>query len=335
MNEEQANLIELLPNEVSLISVLLQKILLLLRATLIYFTLIADSGYIFAYLRCEDRLTVRLVNRLWYKLCSRNEHIFFRGPPFAFDMNEDDPDYPEIPFEHLKNYQFQRPNFHFEYHKIEDFPVTVLEKIGARVQLLSFFSCKLGVRVLKNVILHCNDLRKLSLKGHEFCSLHVLEELDTVHTKLHSLSITKIRAEDEVAGSSDDYETWERTFKSLLRIFPNIVHFSMKNDCQETEEIFKCEFSTELHGEYEPSLVSVLAHTMCNSVEDWRKAFKALSSLRFVYLHRIRTRKLFLIPIFTLAHANTCFLQLILCFGVFRITHLHARRYGGTSSSFY
>lgn len=181
-------------------------------------------------------------------------------------------------------------NVSFRNHNIENLPLSnVLEKIGTRVQSLSLWDCAFEDQVIVNIISNCGNLRSFSVEGQfSFCSPQVLEMIDLVQPKLESLTIIRIR---DAAGGiyhSDDYETWERTFKSLLRIFPSVVQFYVGFNVYDIDENeFWCGFSKKPNIEYESSLVSVLALSMTYSVEHWRKALIALSTLRFVYLWKI------------------------------------------------
>jgi len=197
---------------------------------------------------------------------------------------------------HIENCRFKEMNLSFyqlSRNKIpvDQLPSVLWEKVGTKIQTLSFSRCSLGNNVLMNVILNCDNLQRLYLylktgdsPESVFGSLSTLKSLKIVRKKLETFEI-QCYEPDESFVIKNEFRKWKRTFMALFKIFPNVIHFKSEyfgNAWRFTHQWFSCKFTKELAcggvETDESKLASGLAYSLSCNERNWKKALNALST---------------------------------------------------------
>ena len=175
----------------------------------------------------------------------------------------------------------------FSFCDLNKLPAIFWKKIGPTIYSLKLNVCQLGCKVMKNVILHCVNLKVLQVRlddrvdvNESFCLPSALKELNIVRRRLESF---------EIMGENhckNKFETWKQIFTALCRIFPNLVHFTSKSSDEfpnNIELLIKCEFWTDKN--YKPGLAESLAYlrSPITGNKNWKKPLEELSTLRYCY----------------------------------------------------
>lgn len=244
---------------------------------------------------CKTWYKFRLVCKLWYSILNQNGSttISRRGKL-------------RQAAEFLPNCRFQSLHLNFVFNPyikeeliLEDMPAIVWQEVGTKIHTLEFCHVHLGSKVMKNVILHCSNLRTLTVKleafnlDSAFCLPETLENLNVVRKNLQTLEIVidmVYRNGWLSAYIAFDFETWYRIFAALIRIFPSVIHFCSSGargfDSDGWRKLFKCSFTKDSKEiEDKSSLAKCLTYSLSDDVDDWRRAIEALntSKLRYSY----------------------------------------------------
>lgn len=205
-----------------------------------------------------------------------------------------------VPDEYLENCGFKHWNLHCRSYPANELITPVWKKLGTNLNSIEFFCCRLGDRVIENVILFCDNLKTLEVHLYNqdantsFCSPEMLEGLNIVRSNLKKLKIggwTMLEVSSEWC-----FETWKRIFEMLLRIFPKIDYFSTGRTTRRMgfDEDFCCIFEEQFSEIDRPRLAISMAYSVSASYENWRNAINALSQLRSGYFLLVRYSLIYL-----------------------------------------
>lgn len=206
--------------------------------------------------------------RACYNVCCRNEHILIQN---KFEWLE------------FRNGGLQNVNLTIKFMSEEWNPV-VWKEAGARIRTLHVNACALKDRTLKNVIMFCENLQTLrftltSSIADEFCSPATLQEINIERSTLKTLIIQWKNPKHFIHGRSQD--EWTKIFIALLRIFPNVRHYTTGwLDAKDLHGFFNCSCSVDPELTNRSELSSGFAFMLCGGKANWNRALDIFSKLR-------------------------------------------------------
>lgn len=245
---------------------------------------------IFAKLSSRDRKRIRLVCKLWYDASHRKE------PEFVV-RNWRRLKNTEPPYKHIENCGCQGLSLCFGPYDAETLPTAIWEKIGTKIHTLNF-TRRIGNQIMKNVILLCDNLKTLRIDfrfqsqigiDELFCSPETLESLNVVRQKLETFQICVDRNirnmyRNPFPLSNVNNLKWKQIFEPFLKIYPNIVHYSLEARFSGAQKKFRFAFSKNPDQCNRLKVASILAVSLTTDV--WSKICGELSELRFgCYFH--------------------------------------------------
>lgn len=182
---------------------------------------------IFLYLELPDRKNVRSSCKSFYDACNRipiisKEKLVLRGCYCIRDITKT-----------LLLCQYLKLNLEFQGLLLFTLREEIWIRCGATIHSLTIHHCSVGEKVLKNVIIHCRNLKHLEMRWHVCDSLKSMlsglesmkpfEELikeNVIHNKLETFMV-----------HIDNKSIWASIIEKIFVIFPNLKTFGALYCC--------------------------------------------------------------------------------------------------------
>lgn len=179
--------------------------------------------HIFKLLPLKDRKNIRLTCRQWNEACNHSDIIDCER--FIFHFGYDD-DLKRIA-RFIVRCRTLRRDIEFLGLHLRTLPDTVWEQCGARIKSLFIRECTVNNRTIRNIILHCSNLKIFRVESKDpkkksFCSEYILDDL--IKSKVERKNLFSFNLHSSYPISIEQYQ-------KILRIYPCIRTFGLGSSC--------------------------------------------------------------------------------------------------------